>query len=363
MFEAHKMEMTGADNLCDPLGRHAAAGKPVSGKATEALEVFGRLYGSSEVMREVYAQIARVAPGNSSVLIVGENGCGKELVALTIHEMSACADQPFLAVNCGALPPALVEAELFGYEKGAFTGAHRSHAGYFERAHGGTLFLDEIGEMTPEMQVRLLRVLETRAIQRIGSDQEIECDVRIIAATNRDPMQAIQAMQLREDLYYRLAEFPILIPPLRERGEDVLLLARHFLRQANIRNGGNKRFGPEVEEKLMAHDWPGNVRELKNCIQRAHVMAENVVDIDTAGPFRPLETTQSSGWLEFVPGRITLAEAERQLIYATLEHFRGDKRRTADALGISLKTIYNRLNHYLALGQAPEGSASYRTER
>ncbi|HWT54962.1 MAG TPA: sigma-54 dependent transcriptional regulator [Rhodocyclaceae bacterium] len=346
MFESRKFEMASPEG-----SGNAPSSQVTAFAALEQPEAFGHLYGVSGAMRAVYEQITRVAPSDASVLIVGENGCGKELVALTIHEMSAYADQPFLAVNCGALPPTLVEAELFGYEKGSFTGAHRSHAGYFERAHGGTLFLDEIGEMTPEMQVRLLRVLETHSIQRIGSDQEIECEVRIIAATNRDPMQAIQAMQLREDLYYRLAEFPILIPPLRERGDDVLLLARHFLRQANMRNGTNKRFARGVEEKLLAHEWPGNVRELKNCVQRAHVMAEQEVDIDTAGPFRPADTG-SGGWLEFMPGGITLAEAERQLIFATLEHFRGDKRRAADALGISLKTIYNRLNHYLAAGRS-----------
>jgi DNA-binding NtrC family response regulator len=310
---------------------------------------FGRMYGASDAMQAVYEQIARVAPRDASVLIVGENGCGKELVALTIHEMSAYADQPFLAVNCGALPPTLVEAELFGYEKGSFTGAYRSHAGYFERANGGTLFLDEISEMTPEMQVRLLRVLETRRIQRIGSDQEVACEVRIIAATNRDPVQAIQDMQLREDLYYRLAEFPLLIPPLRERGDDVLLLAQHFLKQANLRNNSNKHFAPGIEEKLQAHDWPGNVRELKNCIQRAHVMGQNEVDIDTDGPFKATGLPQGNK-LEFVPGYITMAEAERQLIFATLEYFRGDKQRTAEALGVSLKTIYNRLNHYLSSG-------------
>lgn len=351
MFESRKLETAGRDSNRDTPSYISSLSVGGTSGTTEITSSFGRLYGASSAMRSVYDQIERVAPSDASVLIVGENGCGKELVALTIHEMSAYADQPFLAVNCGALPPTLVEAELFGYEKGAFTGAHRSHAGYFERAHGGTLFLDEIGEMTPEMQVRLLRVLETRSIQRIGSDQETECEVRIIAATNRDPLQAIQAMQLREDLYYRLAEFPILIPPLRERDDDVLLLARHFLRQANMRNGTNKRFAPEVEKKLLAHDWPGNVRELKNCIQRAHVMSEVEVDIDTAGPFRMAEAT-NSGWLEFMPGGITLAEAERQLIFATLAHFRGDKRRAADSLGISLKTIYNRLNHYLAAGQS-----------
>lgn len=344
MFESRKLDMTSSSHPVTNLSP-----TPMPSSFDENQKKFGRMYGASDVMQAVYEQIERVAPRDASVLIVGENGCGKELAALTIHEMSAYADQPFLAVNCGALPPTLVEAELFGYEKGSFTGAHRSHAGYFERAHGGTLFLDEIGEMTPEMQVRLLRVLETRRIQRIGSDQEIDCDVRIVAATNRDPVQAIQDMQLREDLYYRLAEFPLLIPPLRERGDDVFLLAEHFLKQANFRNNSNKRFAAGIEEKLQAHDWPGNVRELKNCIQRAHVMGQNEVDIDTDGPFKMAGATSGSQ-LEFAPGSITMAEAERQLIFATLEHFRGDKRRTAEALDVSLKTIYNRLNHYLSLG-------------
>jgi two-component system response regulator HydG len=321
------------------------------------VERFGRLYGASSIMQEVYAQIAKVAPTEASVLIVGENGCGKELVAQTIHEMSARADQPFLAVNCGALPPTLIEAELFGYEKGAFTGAQKSHSGYFEQAHGGTLFLDEISEMPPELQVRLLRVLETRCVQRIGSDTVIECDIRILAATNRDPLQAIQDQHLREDLYYRLAEFPILLPPLREREDDILLLANHFLKLANARHNSNKRFVADVEQKLRQHSWPGNVRELKNCIQRAYVMAEVEVDIDAAGPFKPAEQSKEDS-LEFAPG-LPLAEVERRFIFATLKHFRGDKRKAAQALGISLKTIYNRLNHYLAAGVSKEGDLSF----
>jgi DNA-binding NtrC family response regulator len=349
MFEPRTLEASGT-GFGGPAAKHPSLHAVPRKEAS--MEKFGRLYGASDVMQSVYEQIARVAPSDASVLIVGENGSGKELAAQTIHEMSSCADQPFLAVNCGALPPTLIEAELFGYEKGAFTGAQKSHAGYFERAHGGTLFLDEIGEMPLELQVRLLRVLETRTIQRIGSDQEIECDIRILAATNQEPMQAIQDMQLREDLYYRLAEFPIQLPPLRQRGDDVLLLANHFLKQANQRYGGNKHFAPGVLEKLKKHDWPGNVRELKNCIQRAYVMCEREVDIDTSSPFKPAEVARSdSDSLEFVPGMTTLAEVERRLIFATLEHFRGDKRRAADALGVSLKTIYNRLNHYLAVGQ------------
>ncbi|HTH94749.1 MAG TPA: sigma-54 dependent transcriptional regulator [Rhodocyclaceae bacterium] len=323
-------------------------------EATHAIthEKFGRLYGASPLMHEVYAQIAKVAPTDASVLIVGENGCGKELVAQTIHEMSARADQPFLAVNCGALPPTLIEAELFGYEKGAFTGAQKSHSGYFERAHGGTLFLDEISEMPLELQVRLLRVLETRCVQRIGSDNMVKCDIRILAATNRDPLQAIRDTRLREDLYYRLAEFPILLPPLRERGDDVILLSNHFLEQANKRYGNNKHFGPDTDHKLRSHSWPGNVRELKNCIQRAYVMAELEVDIDAAGPFKSTEYT-SEDTLVFSPG-LPLAEVERRFIFATLKHFRGDKRKAAHALGISLKTVYNRLNHYLVTSNNAE---------
>lgn len=329
-------------------GEHAAPPHN-SSKSNVATGRFGQLYGTARAMQEVYEQIARVAPSDTSVFVVGENGVGKELVAQTIHAMSPYAEQPFLAVNCGALPPTLIEAELFGYEKGAFTGAHRAHAGYFERANGGTLFLDEIGEMPPELQVRLLRVLETRSIQRLGSDQEVACTFRIIAATNRDPLRAMQEGLLREDLYYRLAEFPILLPPLRDRDDDVLLLAQLFLDQANARNKAHKRFAAGVKEKLRQHDWPGNVRELKNCIQRAYVMAGHEVDIDVSGPFS-MPSMADDEALAFVPGITRLAEVERRFVLATLAHFHGDKRRTAEALGVSLKTVYNKLNHYMSMG-------------
>ncbi|PHV09772.1 sigma-54 interaction domain-containing protein [Chitinimonas sp. BJB300] len=308
-------------------------------------EKFGRLYGSSPAMAEVFHMIERVAPSDVSVLIVGESGCGKELIAQTIHELSSCADAPFIAINCGALPATLIESELFGYEKGAFTGAQKMHQGFFERAQGGTLFLDEITEMPIDLQVRLLRVLETGRLVRVGGDKEIECDVRVLAATNREPLEAVRDGRLRQDLLYRLAVFPIVLPPLRNRDDDVVLLAQRFLKERNDQYNTHKYFADGVEEKLRQHDWPGNVRELKNCVQRAYIMADKVVDIDTLVPLKPCERTGSRNVMEFEIGT-PLEEVERQLIFATLDRFQGNKRRVAKALGVSLKTIYNRLNGY-----------------
>ncbi|MFC4158415.1 sigma-54 interaction domain-containing protein [Chitinimonas lacunae] len=312
---------------------------------------FGRLYGASPAMLQVFKLIERVAPSDASVMIVGESGCGKELVAQTIHEMSQRANRPFVALNCGALPANLIEAELFGYEKGAFTGANKTHQGFFERAEGGTLFLDEITEMPLEMQVRLLRVLETGRFNRVGGDREIACDVRVVAATNREPLQAVHDGHLREDVLYRLAVFPIELPPLRERGDDVVLLANRFLEMFNQQYGTDKYFAPDVEELLAEHRWPGNVRELKNCIQRAYIMAEDEVHIDTLTPLRPAPcaSSRNANVLEFEVG-VSIEEAERRLIFATLDRFQGNKRRTAQVLGVSLKTLYNRLNEYASRG-------------
>lgn len=318
---------------------------PLTGGVDRTGHAFGRLFGASPAMQDVFHLIERVAPSYVSVLIVGESGCGKELIAQTLHAMSRCSDAPFVALNCGALPPNLVEAELFGYEKGAFTGANRTHQGFFERAHGGTLFLDEITEMPIDLQVRLLRVLETGRVTRVGGDQEIECSVRVLAATNRDPMEALRDNRLREDLLYRLAVFPIVVPPLREREDDVILLANAFLRELNAEYGTAKSFAPDVTEKLRSHHWPGNVRELKNCIQRAYIMADSVVRIDTLAPLGQNDRAGSRQVVEFEIGT-PLEEVEQQLIIATLDRYRGDKRRTAKALGVSLKTIYNRLNEY-----------------
>jgi DNA-binding NtrC family response regulator len=307
-----------------------------------ALGRFGHLYGGSVPMQDVYRRIGKVAPTGATVLITGESGSGKEVVARTIHDRSDRARAPFVAVNCGAIPGNLIEAELFGYEKGAFTGAARQHRGCFERAERGTLFLDEITEMAPEMQVRLLRVLETGRYTRVGGEEELRANVRVIAATNREPGQAVQDGHLREDLMYRLAVFPIALPALREREGDAELLAEHFLRQLNEAEGEAKAFSRQAIATIRAHRWPGNVRELKNAVQRAFIMADDEVELDFAG----LACAEPVGNCLRVPVGTPLAEIERQAIYATLDLCDGNKRRCAEMLGVSLKTLYNRLTEY-----------------
>ena len=305
---------------------------------------FGKLIGVSGPMQKVYDAVARVAPTPTTVLITGETGTGKEVVAETIHNMSRRKKEAFVAVNCGAIPAELIESEMFGHEKGSFTGAIRDHRGYFERADGGTLFLDEITEMPLELQVKLLRILETGKFTRVGSQKSLGSDVRIIAATNRSPAEAVKAGKLREDLYYRLHVFPIEIPPLRERGEDIALLAQYFLEQINREEGAALKFSPEVREKLRAHDWPGNVRELKNTVQRVRIMAAGEI-IDAAHLGQEASRAQSTpagseSWVG-----LTLAEVERQVILATLERSK-TREEAAQTLGISLKTLYNRLHDY-----------------
>ena len=311
-----------------------------------ALGRFGRLYGSSSVMHEVYRMIEKVAPTEATVFITGESGCGKELVARTIHERSPRAHGAFVAINCGAIPQNLIEAELFGHERGAFTGANRQHRGCFERAEGGTLFLDEITEMPPEMQVRLLRVLEMGRFVRVGGDGEIRTNVRVLTATNRDALDAVRDGRLREDLMYRLAVFPIALPPLREREGDTELLAEHFLQSLNVESSSSKRFSRAALTTIRAYHWPGNVRELKNAVHRAFIMAEDVVELDLSG----LACPAVEGECLRVPVGTSLAEMERQAIFATLDHCRGNKRRAAEMLGVSLKTLYNRLTAYQAEG-------------
>src|SRR5580698_10637276 len=237
------------------------------------------LLGNSVAMQEVFRLIERVGPTEASVLLTGESGSGKELAAQMIHNCSARRAKPFIAINCGAIPAGLIEAELFGYEKGSFTGAVRAHAGVFERAQGGTLLLDEVTEMPLDMQTRLLRVLESRKFYRVGANTEYSCDVRVIAATNRCPLQAVQSGQLREDLLYRLAVFPIALPSLRERGEDVETLAVHFLNDLNAQAMTQKRLSAHARMTLRQHSWPGNVRELKNCIERAFILGDTVLEL------------------------------------------------------------------------------------
>ncbi|RPH56879.1 MAG: sigma-54-dependent Fis family transcriptional regulator, partial [Acidobacteria bacterium] len=238
---------------------------------------FGPLVGRSPVMQEVFDLIERVAPTRATVMILGESGTGKELVAETVHRMSPRARGRFLAINCGAVAPNVIESELFGHEKGSFTGAERARRGYFEEASEGTLFLDEITEMSADLQVKLLRVLESGIVMRVGASESVPVDVRLIAATNREPQKALREGRLREDLFYRLNVFPITVPPLRGRGEDIDLLAQHFLDVYNEREDTTKQWSPQALRRLRTYSWPGNVRELRNVVERAAILASDVI--------------------------------------------------------------------------------------
>ena len=318
---------------------------------------FGPMVGRSPAMQSVYDLIERVAPTQATVFITGESGTGKELVAQTIHRLSPRRDKPCVALNCGAISPTLIESELFGHERGSFTGADRRRAGYFEEAAGGTLFLDEITEMPIELQVKLLRVLETETITRVGATEAVKVDVRVITASNRDPRKAVEEGTLREDLLYRLNVFPIHLPALRERAGDVELLAEHFLGELNEREGTSKRFSGAAMDRLCALPWPGNVRELKNVVERAAILADSTIEPSALPePANGPTTLAADASLQIRVGS-SIADVERRLILATLDQLAGDKKRAAEVLGISLKTLYNRLNVYAAAG-AREGSNS-----
>jgi DNA-binding NtrC family response regulator len=318
---------------------------------------FGQLRGVSDKMKAVFRQVEQVAPSTLSVLVVGESGTGKELVAQTLHQLSVRRRNEFVAVNCAAIPATLLESEIFGHERGSFTGAHQRKIGCFEMAHHGTLFLDEISEMDESLQAKLLRVLQEQKFRRVGGREIIESDVRVITATNRDPAAAIAAGKLREDLYYRLNVFTITLPPLRERPEDVPPLARHFAEQYGARTGTPV---PAIEqsaiERLMAHKWPGNVRELKNAIERAALLSGG----NTILPEHlPPETVAAAGPPIVAGGAAiengegvmlqvgsTMEDAERELIKSTLAHTSGNKTRAAKILGISLKTMHNKVKKF-----------------
>jgi two-component system, NtrC family, response regulator HydG len=310
----------------------------------------GRLHyelmvGECDAMQTVYRQIRQVAPTDSTVLVLGESGTGKELVAEAIHRESRRSGE-YVPVNCGGLSADLVASELFGHERGSFTGANRRHVGFFERANGGTLFLDEISEMPLGMQAQLLRALETGRVLRVGGEGEVEIDARIIAASNRDPHEAIRQEQLREDLYFRLSVFPIQLPPLRERGDDLALLATAFLDELNQRTGTAKAFAPDALTALKRHHWPGNVRELKHVVNRMFIMAEG-----GDGRLEAPSRFDAPGAVDGLRAGRSIRDVEEQLIRITLEHFDGDKSAAAATLGISLKTLYNRLNEYAARGE------------
>lgn len=324
----------------------AAAGKSRVTDGVAGLKSYGLLYGSSPVMLDLYDQIERVASTDATALIIGESGTGKELIARTIHDQSARKDAPFIAVNCGAIPDELIEAELFGHEKGSFTGAVQGRIGYFEHANSGTLFLDEITEMAPVRQVKLLRALETGTFYRVGGNELISGDVRVIAATNRDPAIAVKENGLREDLMYRLAVFPLRAPPLREREGDRELLAQHFLAALNVQENTSKSFSKRSIETLRTWSWPGNVRELKNAIYRAFILAEKTVELPHPHLASRVKKAVTQGDSMSVWIGTPLADAQKQIILGTLKYCGGDKRRAAKALGVSLKTLYNRLSTY-----------------
>ena len=328
------------------------------------LEHFGMLYGACQPMRDLFRGLDRLSRSTAPVMILGESGSGKELVATTLHQLSSRKGRPFIAVNCGAIPESLIESELFGHERGSFTGAARTHRGCFERADGGTLFLDEVTEMPVEMQVRLLRVLETGRFTRVGGDQEIMSDVRVLAASNRDLRQAVASGKLREDLMYRLCVIPVNVPALRDRGDDAILLAEMFLAELNDEQGERKVLSTEARRGIAGHAWPGNVRELKNVIHRAFVLSDNEVQVDI-GVFFPIsqercDTVDESPLIEpsiAAPAPVdagalrisvgmSLDDVERTLITATLQAVGGSKTEAARLLGISLKTMYNRLHAY-----------------
>ena len=310
---------------------------------------FGALVGNNVEMRKIYHVIAQAAPTNASVLITGESGTGKELVAQTIHQLSPRARGAYVPINCAAIPDTLLESELFGHERGAFTGAIERRQGCFELADHGTLFLDEIAEMTPPTQVKLLRVLQERSFRRVGGRAEQAVDIRIIAATNADPQTAVKDGKLREDLYYRLNVFEITLPPLRERKDDLPLLIQGFINEFNGRNGRSvAAVDAAAMAMLEAYSWPGNVRELRNVIERATIVADGRFiapkDLPSlAGNGRSTGAADAPAAPGLTAG-MTVAQAEQQLIHITLEHTGGNKTRAAELLGISLKTLHNKLH-------------------
>jgi DNA-binding NtrC family response regulator len=314
---------------------------------------FGELVGASEQMRQIYSLIEQVAPSSASVLITGDSGSGKELVARTLHQKSPRKDKPFVAINCSAIPETLMESELFGHEKGAFTGAASRRQGCFELANTGTLLLDEIAEMPPLLQAKLLRVIEERAIRRLGSRSEINVDVRLLAATNRDPDEAVRSGSLREDLLYRLNVFRVHLPPLKDRKDDLPLLAQHLVTQLAEKHERPARFlSPGAIAALQYHAWPGNVRELRNVIERAVIICsgEQIERHHFAPyPIDQRERLRDEDTISFPVGT-PIEEVERQMIMRTLTKTKNNKTRAAVLLGFSLKTLHNKLNLYRERG-------------
>jgi DNA-binding NtrC family response regulator len=310
----------------------------------------GDLVGASKPMQQVMRIVEMAAPSSASVLITGETGSGKEIVARTIHKLSPRSTGPFVAINCSAIPETLMESEIFGHERGAFTGAAERRIGCFELADSGTLLLDEIGEMPAPTQAKLLRVLEDRKVRRLGSKTETPVDVRVVAATNKDPEQAVSNGQLRQDLYFRLNVFHIQLPPLREHKEDIPLLTEHILRDVNAKHGKHVRgIGSEVLDIFMSHTWPGNIRELRNVIERAAIMCEKDMITRSCLPDEfgrsAAKAPSDLSAIKFPIGT-TVDAMERELILQTLGATGNNKTRASELLGISLKTLHNKLKEY-----------------
>jgi DNA-binding NtrC family response regulator len=318
---------------------------------------FGELVGASEPMRQIYALIEQVAPSSASVLLTGESGTGKELCARTIHNLSPRKNNAFVAINCSAIPETLMESELFGHERGAFTGAAARRLGCFELANGGTLMLDEISEMPVSLQAKLLRVLEDRTIRRLGGSQELSVDVRVLAATNRDPQGAVRQGSFREDLLYRLNVITVELPPLRKRKEDIPLLAQHLVAQLAERHvRPAKLLSPAAVEALQSHSWPGNVRELRNVIERAVIICSSeVIERHHLAPYPLEQRAQSRGEDTLtLPVGTPIEEVERRMILRTLQKTENNKTRAAELLQISLKTLHNKLRLYREQGRLPQ---------
>ncbi len=300
----------------------------------------------SEVMTTLMKMIERVAPSQANVLVLGESGTGKELIARAMHEKSARKSKPFVAINCGALRETLLESELFGHEKGSFTGAYTRKIGLAEAASGGTLFLDEIGELAPGIQAKLLRFLQEGEIYRVGGKEPIKVDIRIISATNRDLEAEVSKGNFREDLYYRINTIVISSPPLRRRKEDIAPLVKHFLSlSAHAYLNRGRAISDDAMKSLLAYEWPGNIRELQNLCERLQILCEGhtIMPSDLPEQIRNPEPTENS--LEYDPS-LTLYELEKRYILKALHHFGGNKTQAANSLGITIKTLYNKLHEY-----------------
>jgi two-component system response regulator AtoC len=314
----------------------------------QKMGALGHLVGKSPAMQRLFEELEMVANTDANVFIVGESGSGKEVVANTIHSLSRRRNKPFIAFNCGAISPTLIESEIFGHEKGAFTNAIKRREGYFEVAKGGTVFLDEITEMPIELQVKLLRVLEEGKFRRVGGNEEINIDARIIAASNRDPQKAIGDGKMREDLYYRLNVFPIEVPPLRNRLEDIPLFSHFFLQKLNETEEKKiENIDPDFIEALQQYEWPGNVRELRNVVNRAFIMARtNALTVECLPDKLLGQRKRRVKNAVSIPLGQPMEEVERIVIEETLHMTEGDRRKTAEILGISYKTLYNKTKKY-----------------